>query len=147
LTGRWSTGLTNNFSLIFAGQPSQELVLKYRGVIGKFFNTTFHLIPSRGFTKMMIFRVPCIRKNGVIAPPHVLLRELSYNTPIQGSCIIDGPNWSRKVLTDSSLEKSHCSFILIDPTGKKVQQIDRARGLAMFGTPVTVRSATITQPY
>jgi hypothetical protein len=147
LTGRWSTGLTNNFSLIFAGQPSQELVLKYRGVIGKFFNTTFHLIPSRGFTKMMIFRVPCIRKNGVIAPPHVLLRELSYNTPIQGSCIIDGPNWSRKVLTDSSLEKSHCSFILIDPTGKKVQQIDRARGLAMFGTLVTVRSATITQPY
>jgi len=32
LTGRWSTGLTNNFLLIFAGQPLQDLVLKYYGV-------------------------------------------------------------------------------------------------------------------
>jgi hypothetical protein len=147
LTGWWSTGLTNNFSLIFAGQPSQELVLKYRGVIGKFFDTTFHLIPSRGFTKMMIFGVPCIRKQGVIAPSHVLLRELSHNTLIISSCIVDGPTWSREALTDPSLEKSHCSFILIDPTRKKVQQIDRARGFAMFGAPVTIRSATVTQPY
>jgi hypothetical protein len=147
LTGWWSTGLTNNFSLVFAGQPSQELVLKYRGVIGKFFDTTFHLIPSRGFTKMMIFGVPCIRKNGIITLPHILLHELSHNTPIVGSCIVDSPTWSREALTNPSLEKSHCSFILIDPTGRKVQQIDRARRFAMFGAPVTICSATITQPY
>jgi hypothetical protein len=73
---------------------------------------------------MMIFGVPCIYKNGVIAPPHALLRELSLNTPIQGSCIVDGLNWSHEALADLSLKKSHCSFILIDPTGKKVQQID-----------------------
>ena len=144
LMGRWSTALTNNFSLIFARQPPQDLVQKYRGIIGQFFDTTFHLIPSRGFTKMMIFGVPCIHKNGVLAPPHALLRELSHNTPIVGSCIVDGPNWSREALTDPTLKKSHCSFILIDATGKKVQQIDRAHGFAMFGTPVTVRSATIT---
>jgi hypothetical protein len=145
--GRWSTALTNNFSLIFAGQPPQDLVLKYRGVIGQFFDTTFHLIPSRGFTKMMIFGVPCICRNGVLALPHVLLQELSHNTPIVGSCIVDGPNWSREALADPTLEKSHCSFILIDMTGKKVQQIDWARSFAMFGTPVTVRLATVTQPY
>jgi len=96
---------------------------------------------------MMIFGVSCIHQNGVLAPPHILLRELSHNTPIQGSYIVDGPNWSRKALTDPTLKKSHCSFILIDATGKKVQQIDQARGFAMFGTPVTVWLATITQPY
>ena len=96
---------------------------------------------------MMIFGVPCIRKNGVLAPPHVLLWELSHNTPIVGSCIVDGPNWSCEALTDPTLKKSHCSFILIDVTGKKVQQIDCACGFAMFGTPVTVCSATVIQLY
>jgi hypothetical protein len=147
LTGRWSTALTNNFSLIFAGQPPQDLVLKYQGVIVNFFDTTFHLIPSRGFTKMMIFGIPCIRKNGVLAPLHVLLRELSHNTPIVGSCIVNGPNWFYEALANPTLEKSHCSFILIDAMGKKVQQINCTRSFAMFGMPITVRSATITQPY
>ena len=96
---------------------------------------------------MMIFGVSCICENGVLAPPHILLWELSHNTPIVGSCIVDRPNWSREALTDPTLKKSHCSFILIDLTGKKVQQIDSAHSFAMFGMPVTVQSATITQPY
>jgi hypothetical protein len=130
--------------LIFAGQPPQDLVLKYQGVIGRFFDTTFHLIPLRGFTKMMIFGVPCIRKNGILAPPYILLWELIHNTPIVGSCIVDRPNWSHEALTDPTLKKSHCSFILIDTIGKKVQQIDHTHSFTMFSMPVMVRSATVT---
>ena len=87
---------------------------------------------------MMIFKVSCIYKNRILAPLHILLQKLSHNTPIVESCIIDGPNWSCEALTDPTLEKSHCSFILINITGKKVQQIDRAHSFAMIGMPVTV---------
>jgi hypothetical protein len=69
---------------------------------------------------MMIFGVLCIRKNIILAPPHILLWKLSHSTPIIGSYIIDRPNWSHEALTDPTLEKSHCSFILIDMTEKKV---------------------------
>ena len=146
LTGRWGTLLTNTFSLVFAGRPSQDLVLKYRGVIGHFFDTTFQLIPSKGFTKMMIFGVPCIRRNGGLAPPHVLLHELSLNVAVQGSIIVDGPYWSQAAQEDPSLETSYCSFILIDPTGKKAKEMSRARN-CMFAKPVKVKPAFVVTPY
>jgi hypothetical protein len=95
---------------------------------------------------MMIFGVPCIRRNGGLAPPHVLLRELSLNVAVQGSIIVDGPYWSQAAWEDPSLETSYCSFILIDPTGKKAKEMSRARN-CMFAKPVKVKLAFVVTPY
>ncbi len=72
-----------------------DLVYKYCQIILCPFDDTFDLIPSKGFTRMIILGAPCIRKpNSSLPSKQDLLNELWTNVPFQGAGIIDGPTWS-----------------------------------------------------
>jgi hypothetical protein len=128
LGGRWSWNQPNNFVLIFAGQPSIENMRKYCNVILNLFDSSFQLIPSRGFTRLLVHGMPCIRRpDGSLPLSADILKELTINVPFQGATIIDGPTWSHAVVTDPTKEKGAVSFILIDETNTTATNMCRGQ--------------------
>src|SRR5713101_7457307 len=90
LRGHWSMNMTNNFMLIFAGTPAIEQVRHYRQIILLPFDDTFNLVPSKGFTRMIVLGAPCIHKpNGSLPSSSDLLQELCTNMPFHGTLIIN----------------------------------------------------------
>ena len=147
LGGRWSWNQPNNFVLIFAGQPSIEQVQKYCKVILKPFDDSFQLIPSRGFTRLLVHGMPCSRcPDGSLPSSADILKELAANVTFQGATIIDGPTWCRAVVTDPSKEKGAVSFILIDDTNTKATNMCRGQIWA-YGVQVTVRHGIPSYPF
>jgi hypothetical protein len=147
LGSRWSYNQPNNFVLIFAGQPSIDSVRKYRKVILAPFNDTFQLIPSRGFTCLIIHGMPCIRKpNGSLLSSAEVLKELAINVPFQGTHIIDGPTWGKVVTNDPLCVTGAMSFILIDETNSHAAHMIRSQIWA-YGVRVSVRHATPSYPF
>jgi hypothetical protein len=103
--------------LIFAGQLSIKNVWKNCNVILNLFDSSFQLIPSRGFTRLLVHGMLCIRHpDGSLPSSADILKELTINIPFQGVTIIDGLMWSRAIVIDPTKEKGTVSFILIDET-------------------------------
>ena len=133
--------------LIFAGQHSIENVRKYRNVILKSFDSSFQLIPSRGFTHLLVHGMPCIRRpDGSLPSSADILKELTINVPFQGATIIDGPTWSHAIVTDPTKEKGAMSFILIDETNTTATNMCCGQIWA-YGVCVTVRCGIPSYPF
>jgi hypothetical protein len=117
-------------------------------ILRPFGHATHHLVPLRGFTKMMVFNVHCIRDvNGNLPPTSILREELGNNVALRGIPFVEGPNWGQATYKDDVKgETSYLSFIFIDETGKRAEQITKARNF-MFGGRVGIQPARRTIPY
>ena len=121
LSGRWSSSLTHNFVLTFAGHPDNDSVYKYRSVLTSPFGPGARLIPQTGYTKVMIHRVPISRdEQGNIVDSKTLLDELLRNPSFFDLSIVVRPQWFLKRIT---LEKQHSSITVsfLDTDGSKLQ--------------------------
>jgi hypothetical protein len=58
LSGQWSSHLSHNFVLTFAGKPTNDQVYKYRAILTSLFRSVAHIVPQEGFTKIIIHSVP-----------------------------------------------------------------------------------------
>ncbi len=82
LRGHWSTNITNNFVLIFTGSLAIDQVRKYQQIFLRPFDNTFDVVPSKGFTRMIVLGAPCIRTpDGDLPSSTALLQELCTNMP------------------------------------------------------------------
>jgi hypothetical protein len=148
LTGHWSSNLTSNFVLTFAGNPKPELVYKFeKAILATHFDYSFQLAPNYGYTKLAVFGVPCLRdQHGNLPPSDHLRVELGKNLAIKGSQLIDGPTWSYAARFDSTLTTACVHFVIHDPSGCKTAQITKARNCA-YGRPVSIRVAAPSRAY
>ena len=68
------------------------MVRKYRLILLRPFNDSFNLVPSKGFTCMIILGAPCIcNPEGDLPDSNKLIDMLQENVPFQGARILDGP--------------------------------------------------------
>jgi hypothetical protein len=148
LTGHWSSNLTSNFILTFAGNPQAELVYKFKkAILAQHFNYSFQLAPNFGYTKLAMFRVPTMRDhNGNLPSSDHLRYKLGKNVAIKGSKLIDGPTWSRAAREDKSLTTSCIHFVIHDPNCWKMTQMTQARN-CMYGKPVVIKIDALSQAY
>jgi hypothetical protein len=124
LGGHWSTSpLSTNYVLTFAGKPPPTIMQAYVRAILKHFPDTYHLVPTEGYTHLLIHSAPCVRKNGILAPLSILQQKLGENPAFHGALIIEGPLWSRGALEDPSRETDTMSIVIHNDTGNKVKQI------------------------
>jgi hypothetical protein len=153
LGGQWSNNSTTNFVLIFAGQPAIDMVRKYRLILLHPFNDSFDLVPSKGFTRMIILGAPCIRNpKGNLPDSNKLIDMLRENIPFQGARILDGPTWSRAAQSDPTATTRVLSFILLDTDNTKANEIVAASaqsrtGIWLDGKRVTVKCALPSYPF
>ena len=121
LSGRWSSSLSHNFVLTFAGHPENDQVYKYRSILTSPFGPGARLIPQTGYTKVVIHRVPVHRNDkGNVADSKALLDELLRNPSFFDLSIVVRPQW---FLNRIPLEKRHSSITVsfIDTDGSKLQ--------------------------
>ena len=121
LSGRWSSSLSYNFVLTFAGHPENDQVYKYRSILTSPFGLGACLIPQMGYTKVVIHHVPVHRDDkGNVADSKTLLDELLRNPSFFDLSIVVRPQW---FLNRIPLEKRHSSITIsfIDTDGSKLQ--------------------------
>ena len=94
LSGQWSSSLSHNFMLTFAGHPENDQVYKYRSILTSPFGPGARLIPQMGYTKVVIHRVPVYRDDkGNVADSKTLLDELLWNPSFFDLSIVVRPQW------------------------------------------------------
>ena len=121
LSGRWSSSLSHDFVLTFAGHPENDQVYKYRSILTSPFGPGARLIPQTGYTKVVIHRVPVHRDDkGNAADSKTLLDELLRNPSFFDLSIVVRPQW---FLNRIPLEKRHSSITVsfIDIDGSKLK--------------------------
>jgi len=153
LGGHWSNNVTNNFVLIFSGKPPMDLVCKYHKVILQPFDDTFNLVPSKGFTRMIILRALVIHKPDSSLPSKAdVLNELWTNVPFQGAQIIDGPTWFQATTLNPTAKVGVLSFILIDTDNTWADAMTGASarsrvGIWLYRKCVSVKQALPSYPF
>jgi hypothetical protein len=91
--------------------------------------------------------MPYIRRpDGSLPLSTDILKELTINVPFQGATIIDGPTWSRAVVTDPTKEKGAVSFILIDETNTTATNMCQGQIWA-YGVRVMVKRGFPSYPF
>ena len=123
LSGRWSSRLSHNFVLTFAGKPTNDQVYKYRSILTSPFGSAARIIPQDGFTKIVIHSVPVERdQNGNPAATTALINELRRNPVCEGLTYVNPPQWFSR---DIPLEKRNSSITVafIDQDGSRLQQL------------------------
>ena len=146
LGGRWSTSpLSTNYVLTFAGKPSPTIMQKYMVPILSLFPDIYHLVPTEGYTRLLIHGAPCVRRNGILAPLAILQGEIGKNPAFHGASLIEGPLWSRGAIENPERETDTMSVVIYDDTGNKVKQIIKSRNF-LFGKQVSIRIPRETKP-
>jgi hypothetical protein len=139
LGGHWSTSpLSINYVLTFTGKPPPTIMQAYIRAILKHFPDAYHLIPTEGYTCLLIHGAPCIQKNGILAPLSLLQQKLGENPAFHRASMIEGPLWSHGALEDPSQETDTMLIVIHDDSGNKVKQILKSRNF-LFGKAVSIR--------
>ena len=122
LSGRWSSQLSSNFVLIFAGQPSNDEIFRLRDTLLRPFQPGASLLLQRGFTRIILHSIPVVRTNGDVPSSDELLAELRSNQVCQGLFLVAPPKWIRTTIEP---EKTHSSviFSIIDKSGAALERI------------------------
>jgi len=80
LAGRWSIGLTPNFMLTLAGKPTYTLINNYQAAFLKHFPPIYQLVPNHGYTKLIVYGIPCMQHpNSMLPTSTELYQELGTN--------------------------------------------------------------------
>ena len=122
LSGRWSSQLSSNFVLTFAGNPSIDEIFRLRGTLLSPFQPGASLVPQWGFTCIILHSVPVVRTNGFLPSSEELTAELGLNPVCQNLCIISPPKW---ICASIEPEKHHSSvlFTIVDKLGAALARI------------------------
>jgi hypothetical protein len=107
LSGRWSTRLSHNFVLTFAGKPTNDQVYRYCAILTSLFRSAARIVPQEGFTKVIIHSVPVERDQaGNPATTMTLINELRHNPVCEGLTFINPPQWfSRDIPLEKRISK------------------------------------------
>ena len=138
LSGRWSSQLSHNFVLVFAGQPTNDQVYKYRAVLTAPFGPGAHLVPQKGYVHMQLHGIPLVRgSNGRPVPSSALMSEIKRNPVCNDILFVNAPTW---VIRNDSPSKTHASvtFAMIDEDGSITQRLIRYPP-SLFGATATAR--------
>jgi len=137
LSGRWSSQLSSNFVLTFAGTPSNDDVLKFSATLCSPFGPGASIMPQKGFTRVMVHTVPIVCSNGAQPDSKMLSSELARNEACVGLRVIQQPRWLRSTL---DVEKTHSSiiFAFLDEDGSRLKRLT-ARPIYLFGGPCVVK--------
>jgi hypothetical protein len=147
LEGRWSSNLTSNFVLTFAGTPAFHLVRQHKKAFLGLFGDSFQLVPCTGYVRLLMAGVPCIRNaQGVLAPLIHVAREIGQNVHFRGVQILDGPTWFHMASEEPSMDTSSISLVIYDPTGKKARELVKHHTY-LYAKRINVRVATNSQPF
>ena len=134
LSGRWSSQLSSNFVLTFAGQPSNDSILRLRKILCSPFGPSSTLIPQCGYTRVAVHSVPVLYdENGNRPSSDDLWKELEPNPACNGLMVISPPKWLRSSI---DAEKSHSSilFAFLDEDGSRLARLTKSP-LFLFGSP------------
>ena len=125
LSGRWSSQLSHNFVLTFSGHPTNDQVFQYRSVLTAPFGPGAHLVPQKGYTRIILHGVPLIRRqDGSPETSLTLINEIKRNQVCRDLLIVNAPTWA---IRNNGPDKHHSSvtFAYIDEDGSLTQRIIR----------------------
>ena len=134
LGGRWSSQLSSNFVLTFAGQPSNNDIKRYSTVLCSPFGSGATILPQRRYTRVSINFVPITYDDQGNRPSSdSLSREIEANAAFHGATIVSPPKWLQASFTES---QTHLSVIIsfLDPDGSRLACIIK-NPIYMFGAP------------
>ena len=138
LSGRWSSQLSSNFVLTFAGQPSNNAVFRLRTVLLSPFQPGVSLVPQRGYTRVAVHSVPIVLdEQGSRPSSDALASELASNEACQGLCIINPPKWLWSMIEPEKAQSSSI-FSLLDEDGSRLAYLTKSP-LYLFGAPCPVK--------
>ena len=132
LGGRWSSSLSSNFVLTFAGTPSNDDIKRYSAVLCSPFGPGASILPQRGYTRISINFVPIILdSNGNRPSSNNLANEINANATFNGVTCVSPPKWLRATFTDG---QTHSSVVLsfLDPDGSILRRVTK-NPVFMFG--------------
>ena len=145
LGGWWSSQVSLNFVLIFAGQPDSKVVMKYCNHLLRPFRAGCQLAPQKGYTRVMINGVCTMQAHdgfdGAL-PSHLLLKEeLTTNAMWQGIQLLGDICWVNLVV---ALLKSHLSIMVsfLDINGSLLKSIVRQPPY-LFGEHTTAKAYVV----
>ena len=82
IAGRWSSGLTSNFVLTFAGRPPAKLVKAHQPTLLEKFPAIFDLFCNEGLKKYIILGIPMVKDTeGCLPSQQQLFQEFARNNP------------------------------------------------------------------
>jgi len=141
LGGCWSSQLSSNFILTFAGQPSNDDIKRYSAVLCSPFGSRAVILPQCGYTHVSINFVPITYDDQGNRPSlEALAREIKANAAFNGATIVSPPKWLRASFTDS---QTHSSVIIsfLDPDGSHLSCVTK-NPVFMFGAPCEAKLFT-----
>ena len=123
LAGRWSTQTSPNFVLTLAGQPSHTAVAQVKHILCKPFGKGCLLAPQRGYTRVLLNRVPIIRTlSGALPGADTLMQELGYNPVCRNLPTLSPPRWLTAKMKPDAVYGS-ITFAILDEDGSRLKAI------------------------
>ena len=123
--GCWTSQTSRNFVLTFNGDPSLDDVLRLRSTFARVLGPHYSIVPSRGYTRVVLNSVPTMRKTlGAPLPSAAELRnELARNVGLKDLILLGEPYW----LTARHPNARHgsISVAFLDPDGTRLKDILR----------------------
>jgi len=134
--GRWTSQTSCNFVLMFNGNPSLDDVLHLRSTFAHVLGPHYSLVPSRGYTRVVLNSVPTMRKSlGAPLPSAADLRsELACNIGLKDLILLGDPYWLMARQPNSC--HGSISVAFLDPDGSRLKDIMRNPPF-MFGNCTT----------
>jgi len=123
--GHWTSQTSRNFVLMFNGDPSLDDVLCLRSTFARVLGPHYSIVPSRGYTRVVLNSVPTMCKMlGAPLPSAAALRaELARNIGLKDLILLGDPYW----LTARHPNARHgsISVAFLDPDGTRLKDIMR----------------------
>jgi len=93
ISGRWTSQTSRNFVLMFNGNPSLDKVLCLHSTFAQVLGPHYSIIPSRGYTRVVLNSVPTMRETlGTPLPSAVALcAELACNAGLKDLILLGEP--------------------------------------------------------
>ena len=132
LGGRWSSALSSNFVLTFAGNPDNDDIKRYSAILCRPFGPGSTILPQRGYTRISINFVPILLdERGDRPSTDTLFSEIMSNAAFNGVVCVSPPKWLRLSFADG---QTHSSVVLaiLDPDGSILPRITK-NPVYMFG--------------
>ena len=121
--GRWTSQTSRNFVLTFNGDPSLDDVLRLHSTFARVLGPHYSVVPSRGYTRVVLNSVPTMRKSlGASLPSTAALCvELSCNVGLKDLILLGDLYW----LTARHPNARHgsISVAFLDPDGLRLKDI------------------------
>jgi len=93
--GRWTSQMSRNFVLTFNGNPSLDDVLRLRSTFARVFGPHYSIVPSRGYTRVVLNSVPtmCETLGAPLPSAAALCTELACNAGLKDLILLGDPYW------------------------------------------------------